>query len=295
MSEPTFYKISTITATGIIDADVDLGALFDGVSIDELGIVYAEFGSRKTESIFKGHAKKLTIARRCGGTPKRFDNQITLIFRYRKPTSDDADRVVGVNVKVFRNGHIQMTGLRDVEQGKEVIRMLMDKLVELDGRCGSDGAILAPHGEGGFVSLSMTEYKVRLINCDFRVGFEIRRDQLYRCVCQRYKLACSFEPCIYPGCKIQYWYNSQYPERAGVCKCVSRCNGKGCGHGDGACKKITVAVFQSGCVIITGGQSIEQVRTTYAFVVSLLLEHKEDIHKRPLSSCIPVIRCAPAR
>jgi hypothetical protein len=303
MNAPTPFKISTITATGIIDAHVNLDALFRGVSVADHGIVYAELGSRKTESVFKGHAKKLTIARRSrassvaeggGGHHKRFDNQITLIFRYPKPCKDDAQRVVSVNVKVFRNGHIQMTGLRECEQGKEVIAMVMDKLMELDGQ---GEAILAPlprdeegdeegeeeEEEMRVHRLTMKEYKVRLINCDFRVGFEIRRDQLLKCVCQRYKMACSFEPCIYPGCKIQYWYNTMYPERAGVCKCVSRCNGKGSGHGDGACKKITIAVFQSGCVIITGGQSDEQVRKTYEFVVSLLVTHMEEIRKRPLA------------
>lgn len=296
MNAPTPFKISTITATGIIDAHVNLDALFGSVSIAELGIVYAELGSRKTESIFKGHAKKLTIARRCaagaaaggggGGSSshhKRFDNQITLIFRYLKPSKDDAQRIVSVNVKVFRNGHIQMTGLRECEQGKEVIRMVMDKLEELTGRQAEGETILVRQEEEEDRQLSMMEYKVRLINCDFRVGFEIRRDQLLKLVCHRYKMACSFEPCIYPGCKIQYWYNTEYPERAGVCKCVSRCNGKGGGHGDGACKKITIAVFQSGCVIITGGQSDEQVRKTYAFVVSLLLANKEEILKRPLA------------
>ena len=37
----------------------------------------------------------------------------------------------------------------------------------------------------------------------------------------------------------------------GICNCKTQCNGKG---KNGFCKKITVAVFNSGKIIITGGQ-----------------------------------------
>jgi TATA-box binding protein (TBP) (component of TFIID and TFIIIB) len=78
----------------------------------------------------------------------------------------------------------------------------------------------------------------------------------------------SYEPTIYPGVNIKYFYNNI--NEAGVCNCSSKCNGKGSGKGDGDCKKITIAVFNSGKIIITGGNSFDQVLISYEFINSLL-------------------------
>jgi TATA-box binding protein (TBP) (component of TFIID and TFIIIB) len=275
-TSPTMYKISTITATGTINAVVDLDVLYNGVDIDNGDIVYAEYGSRKCESIYKGYAKKLRIARRSSDNQKRFDNQITLVYKY-----NEGDQERCVNVKVFKNGHIQMTGLKHVDQGMSVIH----KVIETIEGIRSTQPLVVKESLEAIVPkegvINMQEYKIRLINCDFRVGFEIRRDQLHRCMCRTNDVMCSFEPCIYPGCKIQYWYNSRF-ENDGVCRCISACHGKGSGHGDGECKKITIAVFQSGCIIITGGQSMDQVNVAYKFVCDTLSQNYEEVRKKPL-------------
>ena len=51
---------------------------------------------------------------------------------------------------------------------------------------------------------------------------------------------------------------------------AGKCNGKGLGNGDGDCKKITIAVFNSGKIIITGGNSFNQVLISYEFINNLL-------------------------
>lgn len=278
-AKPTPYKISTITATGGVNTTVKLDVLFDNVILcdpheDAEGIVYAEFGSRKTETIHKGHAKKLTVAHRKPDIKKkRFDNQVTLVFRYREPKLG----MVMVNSKVFKNGHVQMTGLKYIEQGRVVVDRIIDTLRLIHKT--------EPDVIEDAKKLENVDYLIRLINCDFRVGFEIRREKLHTVMTHQHGIMCTFEPCIYPGCKIQYCYNTGYNRMDGICKCKNKCNGKGCGLGDGNCKKITIAVFQSGCVIITGGQSIEQIDKAYEFAVNSILDAKEIIKKPPL--CAP--------
>ena len=48
-------------------------------------------------------------------------------------------------------------------------------------------------------------------------------------------------------------YNNLY-DKCGICKCDCNCNGKGEGLGIGDCKRVTIAVFNSGKIIITGGK-----------------------------------------
>ena len=56
----------------------------------------------------------------------------------------------------------------------------------------------------------------------------------------------------------------------GVCNCSNICNGKGKGNGDGDCKKITIAIFNSGKIIITGGRSEPQIVESYNYIYNLL-------------------------
>ena len=41
------------------------------------------------------------------------------------------------------------------------------------------------------------------------------------------------------------------------------------------CKKVTIAVFKSGKIIITGGQNIKQLETSYRFIKNFIEERKE--------------------
>lgn len=273
--QPTPYKISTITATGSVNTAVRLDILFDNVALEGAeggdGIVYAEFGSRKSETIHKGHAKKLTVAhRKQEGKKKRFDNQVTLVFRYNEPKLGH----VMVNSKIFKNGHVQMTGLKFVDQGKRAVDLIIDTLRAIAEK---NPAVVEDAAQ-----LQNVDYRVRLINCDFKIGFEIRRDKLHSLMTTKHGVLCSFEPCIYPGCKIQYCYNRENALKDGICRCSKRCLGKACGVGDGNCKKITIAVFQSGCIIITGGQTLDQIEEAYRFVGQCVSKDVDFLYKRPI-------------
>jgi len=276
MSYPTFvptrYKISTITATGSVNTDVSLDVLFGNVDIalpsvddqEPMGIVYAEYGSKKTKTIHKGFVKKRSVTHRDGTEKKRFDNQVTLVYKFAND--------VTVNIKVFKNGHIQMTGVRYIDQGSVVIDSI---ITLLQGIYKIDPAIV-----GDYELMQNVDFRIRLINCDFRIGFEIKRDKLHRVMLSDYDVYSSYEPCIYPGLKIQYWYNTDHVvNNDGCCKCVDKCNGKGIGTGDGQCKKITIAVFQSGCIIITGGQSIAQINEAYDYICDVIRNNIGSIYK----------------
>ena len=73
---------------------------------------------------------------------------------------------------------------------------------------------------------------------------------------------------------MKYYYNSSY-DGCGVCQCNNQCNGKGSGCGDGECKRITIAIFNSGKIIITGGKTMEQLTISYNFINSILKNKKK--------------------
>ena len=60
----------------------------------------------------------------------------------------------------------------------------------------------------------------------------------------------------------------------GICDCEKPCNGKG---KDNTCKRITIAVFKSGKIIITGGRNKNQIQTAYEFITDFVNENREGI------------------
>lgn len=262
-SEITPFKISTITATGSVNAEINLTTLFNSINIDpnvDEGVLYAELGNNR-----KGISKKSNIQKRkVVESAKKFDNQLTLEYKTCMP----GGKHTVLNCKIFKNGNVQMTGVKYIDQG----RMFIDKIIDIIKQCDT--------ATPDHTKLKNINYMVRMINCDYKVGFAIKRDCLFKIMITDYDNMCSFEPCIYPGVKIQYMWNKQNHECDGICKCNVPCvNGKGSGYGEANCKKITIAVFQSGCVIITGAQSEDQIVETYSWINDIIVSNKSRIEK----------------
>lgn len=278
--DPQPYKISTITATGSVGVtDINLDSLYKLIKIvefdeDVAGFSYIEYGIKKGETLCKGFHKKMTIARRKRREGKRFDNQATVTLRLRRGNVLD-----GANIKIFRNGNVQMTGIKTPEQGIEAIEFLIEAIKDMNKRASSKGLEPVVVQESEMCS---SDYRIRLINSDFRVGFFIRRDVMSRIIQSTYGVMCGFEPCIYPGVKVQYCCNTVADVKDGVCRCKAICMGKGSGSGDGQCKRITAAIFQSGCIIITGAQTLSQIDETYDFVCKVIRENLAAIVKPEL-------------
>jgi len=255
----TNYRISTITVTGSINSDIVLDKLYLMlVQYTPKEIDYLEHGSNKHEFVSHG-VKASAKTKKKVKEPKirkRFDNQLTIVLWH------DGSRY---NIKLFKNGNVQITGVKSIEKGEKTIDFLIEIIKNVYEEY--DKTILE-----NVESLKNLNYRIRLINSDFRVNFEIRLDYLFTIVTKTYRINCSYEPCIYPGAKIEYYYPHN-----GYCQCTTFCNGK-----SDACKKITIAVFQSGCVIITGANKIEHVNIAYEFVCNLLKDNLEKIQRKKL-------------
>ena len=131
------------------------------------------------------------------------------------------------------------------------------------------------------------DYKIVLINSDYYIGFNINRDALHEILHNKYQIYSSYEPCIYPGVNSKYYWNEDYldNEYPGKCMCSVFCNGKGNGKGNGNCKKITVSIFQSGSIIITGARNHVQILTAYNFI-NKVINNDIDIIKKDTNKLI---------
>lgn len=259
----TDYRISTITVTGGINSEVNLNLLYEQMVANPFDEVhYIEHGESKHD--LKSYGTMRKKPRKKNATQKkRFDNQLTIVFQFKENM---------YNAKLFKNGNVQITGVKNIENGHKAIDKLIEMLSQLHVH---NTAILSD-----IESIENVNYRVRLINSDFKVNFEIRLDYLYRLMTERYNIVCSYEPCIYPGAKVEYYYNRLGSD--GRCRCEGVCNGK-----SDDCKKITIAIFQSGCVIITGANCIDHINVAYRFICDVLEKNIDAIYRRRL---LPTIK-----
>ena len=107
-----------------------------------------------------------------------------------------------------------------------------------------------------------------MMNSDFDIKKNIDRDLLQDKIMDAGYYSV-YEPDWYPGVNIKYYFNNNN-DKTGICKCTEKCNGKGKGCGNGQCKRVTIAVFASGKIIITGGRSKIQLVDSYNFIKGVL-------------------------
>ncbi len=246
----TDLRISTMTAISSINSDIDLNYLYQNFTPNDV-ITYMQYGANED----KGVTGKTVRKTRKPKPKKTFYNQITLHIICEKT----------VNVKLFNNGRIQMTGLKYQDHGTKVVSSVVEQLYHFNFE---DNPFLSS------IPCKIDPVSIACINSDFSINFPIKRELLHRDIVNAGYYS-SYEPCIYPGVNIKYYYNTLHP--GGICQCESQCAGKGCGSVDGGCKKVTVAVFKSGKAIITGARSLEQLHTAYSFITQFIDERKEKL------------------
>ena len=261
----TPYRVSTITANGHIGTHVQQAVFFQYIQLvdlesDESGFIWVEWGEEQYKGIFPKKRRK--------SGRKIFDNQVTVIYKMAHGYMP--------NIKLFRNGNIQMTGIRTVDDGKKII----EKMVEEVRRIAKSGlTTLVGEEEKTIVEdvkmLCGRDFTIRMINSDFSVPYKIRRKELHRILIDEYGNKCSFQPETYPGVKLQYFWNSNSIKLDGCCHCEAMCFGKK--NEESQCKKVTVSIFQSGKILITGATSFKQVDDAYQYITKILSEKRENI------------------
>jgi TATA-box binding protein (TBP) (component of TFIID and TFIIIB) len=199
-----------------------------------------------------------------------FFNQSTLVVRRQHTKTADGQPVYKeVNIKLFKNGGIQMTGIPSDSFAQETLAWLAKELA-LFSQSVLEGEA-KPH-----------KYNIQLINSDYHINGNINREKLHEILIGRYNLFSSFESTIYQGCDTKYFYNESAPPGSteGVCPCGdSICVGNGDGRTLGQCKEITISPFHTGSIIITGARRFEQIDKAYVFINKILKEHAREIIK----------------
>jgi TATA-box binding protein (TBP) (component of TFIID and TFIIIB) len=272
----TKYRISTITSNAKLlikdneeRLDINIIELFNNITINsddkaETFVYTSRFESKdSTTKIVRGNyiKKKRTIQHK-----RTFDNQISFVYKLAKNYY--------VNVKVFQNGSLHITGSRTVEDIKIPLEKLVKEIKD------NNIKILE-----NINNLEYGNIQILMINTDFKIfkdiehtlNFAIKRRTLHTILINDYNMIARFDPSTYPGVKIEYWWNNANNIRDASTHYDIR-NVKSKSNVKNGIKKITIAVFESGSILITGAITIDQVDETYKFICDIIEKNKEKIY-----------------
>jgi TATA-box binding protein (TBP) (component of TFIID and TFIIIB) len=185
-----------------------------------------------------------------------FYNQITVVVRVDEGEIEDLNDAPRINLKLFKNGSVQMSGCKSLRNINIALNKLIFKLKEVKGKI-EDGKIV----DKTFIEdpniITVKDFKIDMINSNYQVAIMIDRDKLYNLL-QKKKIKSSYEPCIRACVIIKY-----IPEKDNT-----------------EMKEVSVFVFQKGNIIITGARSKSHIISAYNYINNILLTHKDDIIKK---------------
>jgi TATA-box binding protein (TBP) (component of TFIID and TFIIIB) len=264
-------RISTMVTTCHAGCGIRLRRLFENFGKWAIPFGYPGEGFLKMEfekNVVGASTRDILTKRKV--TEKTFFNQATLVIR--KALKDGQPGWKEVNIKLFANGGIQMTGVPTAEFSEAAIQYVICEIVEKDT-------------EVFTASPGLCKFRIQLINSDYSINRQIHQEKLHKILSNVYGLFSSHESTIYQGVNTKYYYNKKgNPLKPGICPCKTACSGQGNGDGEGECKRITISPFSSGKIIITGAREMDQINEAYEFFNQILKTHEREILFQPAAT-----------
>jgi TATA-box binding protein (TBP) (component of TFIID and TFIIIB) len=188
-----------------------------------------------------------------------FYNQITVVIRINNEVTDgevvDINKEPKINLKLFKNGSVQMSGCKTVKDINIVLNKIIYRLKETKAKI-EDSIIIDKDFIESPKDITILLFKIDMINSNYRVNMNIDRSKLYNLFFKK-KMKVIYEPCIRACVIIKYVPTVNNNEN----------------------KEISIFIFQKGNIIITGAKSRLHIIEAYNFITNILITHKNDIIK----------------
>jgi TATA-box binding protein (TBP) (component of TFIID and TFIIIB) len=181
-------------------------------------------------------------------TKNYFYNQVTMVIRVTHNETEDLSKEPKINLKLFSNGSIQMSGCMSITN----VNIALNKLLALLKQKKDSIKYIVDN-----IEPKIEKFKIDMINCNYQVIMEIDRIKLYDLLLKK-KIKSSYEPCIRACVIIKYCPDIDNPDQ----------------------KDVSIFIFQKGNIIITGARSKNQVIYTYNYINKILLDHIDEIIKK---------------
>jgi len=134
---PSSLKLSTISCNSYLDTKINIDMIIDNLELDDT-IIALKFNDRiKGPYVSKTYKQRKNKKHKISSRKKKrkdFSNQCTMIMRFPIGVDDDDETIYNnVNVKVFRNGKIVVTGARTITLIHDITKTVYEKICRISG------------------------------------------------------------------------------------------------------------------------------------------------------------------
>lgn len=259
---PYDLEISTTTITCTLDITFNvenIGLYFN--DFDDI-LIGKRYGNRIVHNIVSYKKSFLkNKSKKVKKNKKNFFNQVSLIFCSSALMGLDSSKLSKkeqnktVNVKLFINGSIQMTGCKHINNVKKSLEILFDKLKITKSVLNAKMEFIDKPFVDDIKKLKIDNvnlFKIEMINTNFDSMFQINRSKLCEILTEK-NIEVSFDPIIHASVTIKYALKNT------------------------PSKEISIFVFESGSITIAGSNSYDEVLEAYQFIGKLIYENYDKL------------------
>ena len=254
---PKGVSISTMCAKCNLGTKVDLDNIYDHLQLNNDDILTVKVNKEKERTILPVKVKKRrTTKRKTTGKSNPFYNQITIVVRVYEGDKDVIikngekcmDKIKKINVKLFKNGSIQISGVKKLKYTNRALNKLVYKLSEIN----DDIKFVEDYDK-----LAVYDFSIYMINSNYKINFHVNRKKIYD-ILKKKKIKSSYEKCIRACVIVKYCPKIKNVEE----------------------KEVSLFVFEKGNIIITGARNLEHIIESYNYMNNIILEHVDEIIKK---------------
>lgn len=234
--------VSTITSVCKTRQNINLEKLYNNVKVSHDNLLSMNYkNSCKTidDKYKKKEKKKKT--KKIVKKVNNFFNQITLLIA--------VDENKKINTKLFTNGSVQMTGSKNISDNLIILNKLIECLKQTYIEDGEEIKLVEDSDQ-----LEISDFKISMINTNFGIGKEINREELLKIIKKDDlpNVKAKLKPDIHAAINIELSVQNYI---------------------------VTILVFKTGNIIITGGKCSTHINTAYDYIIKLIEDNKSKIIK----------------
>ena len=253
---PKGVSISTMCASCKLGTKLNLDLIKQYLPLCSDDILTVKVNKEEMRTLITNKKKKRRSKKKKNKKCNPFYNQTTVVVRIYEGDYTDLNNEKKINVKLFRNGSIQISGLKKIEYTNRALNKLVYRLSQIKAKI-IDSKIEEIKFVDDYDSLGIYDFKVYMINSNYRVNMQIDRSKLYKLLLKK-KIKAQYEKCIRACVIVKYTPPRSNQEE----------------------KEVSVFIFEKGNIIITGARNIFHIIDSYNYINSILLEHVDDISKK---------------
>jgi TATA-box binding protein (TBP) (component of TFIID and TFIIIB) len=253
---PEGVKVATMCSSCFLGTKLNIDNIekYLELSEDDILTIKRSTSSVRTLIDLKKSTKKPDPEKKEGGN--NFYNSITLIVRVSEGKSENLNEEPKINIKLFKNGSIQMSGCKSVKAVNNALSKVLLKLAIIKGRL-ENGKIQEITFVEDLKNLIITKFKIDMIYCNYKISMQVDREKLCDLL-KKKKVKCIYEPCIRACVIIKYVPTADNVDF----------------------KEVSIFIFKKGNIIITGARSRNQVIEAYNYINNIFIVHSYEIIKK---------------